>query len=354
METRLASFKNWEPDWPKTKHLAYSGFQKDTESGAEDAVVCVFCTKCLEGWAYPELPHREHLEHAPRCILMNLASKSARQQTFEHGSHSFRPKVTHLLAGEGLFMYNIKEEQTTLICYACGFKCTVTSFPPQKSLRATITDLHAEFDPGCKKKREADGKEGQKESPAPIPYKILSCEVDLEAMPAYIIKRKGRIFSVTNPKISKSAEALAQALDTVQRENTPPSESQQVSPEEQQVEQKRIGAQSRARYAARSRRSSRKFMEAARESSSEAQQASAPQKAREEGKKETEKPLPELESIVKQLSLYISKQEKESLALRDALRVGLNRMIEVLGVTTYEEIEKLRQGLLASLADADA
>lgn len=199
LKSRLRTFKanGWKCPYLNVLDLAYAGFSMDLSGSADDAVVCDFCNKALESWSESDVPSIEHKKHSPFCILFESHMLEARILSFKYAALSISGSSMRALAVNGLFLYNIKDSRPHMLCFNCGFSCTIIGEDAHK-VGPRIRELHAWHNKDCLSDINALTREREENesfiidtTDYPI-YQIISRKIDLKSIPKYTIRLVGQ------------------------------------------------------------------------------------------------------------------------------------------------------------------
>ncbi|KAI5189617.1 hypothetical protein NEMIN01_0570 [Nematocida minor] len=192
LQSRLSTFRkgNWSLAHPDMNDLAYAGFSMDESGTAPDAVICDFCMKALENWCESDVPVREHEKHASYCPLFQLHTLQGRYYTFQFGNHNISGSARKAMASLGFVFYFIEKKYPSIFCSNCDFACQIVG-DEMHLATPRIKELHKWHSIECAKSREGIEEEiGNNLRPPRTEsffYSLISGKVDFDKITKYSI-----------------------------------------------------------------------------------------------------------------------------------------------------------------------
>ncbi|KAI5184813.1 hypothetical protein NEHOM01_0415 [Nematocida homosporus] len=375
LEDRLQSFRPWRRDLPAKKALAYTGFTNDRETPTNDAVICVYCQKQLEGWLPEEIPAEEHFRHSPHCILSTPHLIESRTMSFKTGTLRFLPRVATALATDGLFLYNLNKTSNDLFCYVCGFYCSlIDSRDRHVAVVVAIRKAHHAFSPHCRARRASLAADslGNKDSlPTHFLYRLISLQVspadlvhhelDLAQTPHTVVvthRPQPNALKVSLAPMSAPSGPFSPPSDSPSPPASPQSSDSQTtaslssdsSPRPVATTQTETETQTppptQPRATINPPQANPTILTPQATQTPQTTPATATVTP-----PDSVQAIYQVDPVVADLATFLSTEEKTTYTLKDSLRVGLSRMLAKAREVTDLEMEKTRAELTAIITN---
>lgn len=394
VKTRIDTFEKdaLEETHPSIVEFAFAGFSRDLTGKTNDSVVCEFCSKPLESWSSTDIPIVEHQKHAGYCPLFQIHTKKGRAQISQYGPSPFGDVAIKNLSRDWLILYGIDKNTSMIFCVNCDFICEPTgnSF---YSATPKIKGLHNWHSPECKEEREEmDSTEEENRfiySTDYFFYRLLSGQINIEKVTKYkitfdkevknniIIETPMGTKEMSSSRLHKKEDSYKNQKESIQGDK----KQQQQQPEEpteledaacmhakdksteEDFSGGPAGDSTGKRISSAAEEEKGVEIEVDMSSSMEMKEspierlvkeiAQIPEKIAQKIEKapkisEEGITLIQPEGIVAQLSTFLTEEEKNTLPIKNALVLGLSRMMEQIRQITSQDIENVRldmQGL---------
>ncbi|KAI5181445.1 hypothetical protein NEOKW01_1626 [Nematocida sp. AWRm80] len=322
---RLETFKEWRQERPGKEDLAYAGFIWEPSKKSSDAVVCVWCDKSLEGWDPTDVPMVEHYQHQPMCTLSSLHQIQNRQETLTATLPDITVPTSLKLASNGIFSYNLVPEEKSFFCYMCGLWVTISANASMLGFASKSHILHSKLSPECRYARvkhsnPACPKPTLKEIQTMFYFKLLSNQIDLSSWKKYDLTKVqtkaalSKLLGIqsTDPRESLDLSESNISIDTISL-STLPKNTFPTAPALQENLLPSISTEPKDSSACTIR-------------------------------------LSEVDPVVKDLLEYLTKEEAETLPIKEALFLGLQRLIAQTKQVIDKDIETLKEEIFLLIA----
>ncbi|OAG33117.1 hypothetical protein NEIG_02300 [Nematocida sp. ERTm5] len=362
-ESRVQTFETfgWSCSFQDIKTLAHAGFARDAVGGSNDGVICHFCNKALDGWDRTDIPYHEHRIHSPKCILFNLDTTEARARSFKYGQHRIAMKAIKFLAASGVFLYNIEDpNQPHLFCFNCGFNCKIASQIFCKTAMR-INELHMWHSSTCaeevKIEKEARGNKLNKKEY--FSCQLVKGKVNALQETRYVIdlnELTSNNIEIHTPSWSHVMTSGCLPKKNLLYAEKEPNKQAPISEISQESEKEsHASASKKDRPLSSPEDSISPISSADQRDSAEKEPTESPAMlcvTESPGvlEKKVQIVVPETildeirpDELILQLNEFITPEERASLPIKDALALGLSKMLEQIRDITNQDIEDVRQ-----------